>query len=259
MLEGRALSAQDGSRAIRSAVITPRLAEALWPGQPPLGRMLRLEDEEAEVVGVVPDAYFGAQRQSRGVVLVSAQQELAPPGEGTVLVIRYNGTLDTIGPAVRRGLQQADAATSIVSMRTWDDQRANEIWPITALTTLLIFFACGSLFIAAVGQYALVTFETRRRRREFGLRIALGASARQVLTSVVRYGFRLSAVGLAIGFVLSLGTGRILGGVLVGITPTDPLTYGAVFALLSAASLLACYLPARHAARTNPMSALREE
>jgi putative ABC transport system permease protein len=259
LLEGRALSAEDRSRAIRSAVITTKLAEALWPGLSPLGRTLQIEDENAEVVGIIPDVDFGGLRRNPGgVVFLSAQQEPAPPGEMT-LVIRYNGTLDTIGPAVRRGLQQADAGTSIVSMRTWDDERQNAIWPITALTTLLMFFAGGSLLIAAIGQYAVVSFNVQRRRREFGLRMALGASARQVLTSVVREGFRLTTVGLAVGFTLSLATGRVLGRVLYGVTPTDSLTYGAVFTVMSVVSLLACYLPALCAARIDPMSALRHE
>jgi putative ABC transport system permease protein len=122
-----------------------------------------------------------------------------------------------------------------------------------------MFFAGGSLLIAATGQYAVVSFNVQRRRREFGLRMALGASARQVLTSVVREGFRLTTVGLVVGFTLSLATGRVLGRVLYGVTPTDSLTYGAVFTVMSVVSLLACYLPALRAARIDPMSALRHE
>ena len=111
--------------------------------------------------------------------------------------------------------------------------------------------------IAAIGQYAVVSFDMRRRVREVGLRMALGASSRQVLTRVIREGFALTALGLALGFLLSLGAGAVLGAVLYGITATDPVTYLGVFVLLSAASLLACYLPARQAARISPMIALR--
>ena len=144
-------------------------------------------------------------------------------------------------------------------MRTWDTQLYSATWPIRVLTTLLMLFAGGSLFIAAIGQYAVVSFDMRRRVREVGLRMALGASSRQVLTRVIREGFTLTAIGLVLGFLLSLAAGTILGAALYGITATDPVTYAGVFALLSAASLLACYLPARQAARINPMTALRIE
>ena len=105
----------------------------------------------------------------------------------------------------------------------------------------------GSLFIAAIGQYALVSFDMRRRVRELGLRMALGASSRQVLAAVVREGLTLTIVGLVVGFALSVAVSRILGRALYGITATDPLTYAGVFALLTVASMVACYLPARRA------------
>ena len=115
------------------------------------------------------------------------------------------------------------------------------------------------MIIAATGQYAVVAFEGRRRTREFGLRIALGASPRQLVTSVMAESFRLAAVGIVAGFVLSAGAGTLLARVLFGVTPTDPPTYLGVFVLLAAASLVACYLPARRAARTDPLVALRTE
>jgi ABC-type antimicrobial peptide transport system permease subunit len=144
-------------------------------------------------------------------------------------------------------------------MRSWDVQIDAAVFPVRVLTTLLMLFAGGSLLIAAIGQYALVSFDTRRRAREVGLRMALGSSASQVIQTVLREGFGLTAAGLAIGFALSLAVGRAMSGVLYGITPIDPTTYAGVFLLLSAASLLACYLPARRASRINPMNALRTE
>ena len=127
------------------------------------------------------------------------------------------------------------------------------------LTRLLLFFAGASLLIAAIGQYAVVSFEGRRRTREFGLRIALGASPEQLIASVLNDGFRATATGLVLGFALSVGVAILLARVLFGITPTDPLTYVSVFVLLSGASLTACYLPARRAFRTDPVVALRTE
>jgi ABC-type antimicrobial peptide transport system permease subunit len=122
-----------------------------------------------------------------------------------------------------------------------------------------MFFAGGSLLIAAIGQYAVVAFEGRRRTREFGLRIALGASPEQLVASVLKEGFRWTAAGLVLGLLLSVALASGLARVLFGVTPTDPVTYLSVFALLTVASLTACYLPARRAARTDPMIALRTE
>jgi putative ABC transport system permease protein len=127
------------------------------------------------------------------------------------------------------------------------------------LTMLLTMFAGGSLLIAAIGQYAVVSFDMRRRVREFGVRLALGAAPRQIITSVVRDTSKLTAVGLLIGFGLSAAAGRALAGLLYGVTPADPISYVSVFVLLSAASLVACAIPARHAARVDPVATLRQE
>jgi putative ABC transport system permease protein len=191
-------------------------------------------------------------------VFFSAEHDPNPPGEAA-LYVKYAGTLAVIGPAISRALQQVDPRVAIAFMRTWDTQVDYATWPVRVLTTLLTLFAGSSLFIAAIGQYAVVSFDMRRRVRELGLRIALGASSKQVLAGVLREGFVLTAIGLLIGFALSLAVGRILGRALYGITPTDPTTYVSVFVLLSTASLLACYVPARRAARINPMAALRVE
>jgi putative ABC transport system permease protein len=105
----------------------------------------------------------------------------------------------------------------------------------------------------------VVAFAGRRRSREFGVRIALGASSRQLVSSVISESFRMTALGLVIGFALSVAVGAVLARVLYGVTPTDPATFASVFVLLAGASLLASYLPARRAANTDPMVVLRTE
>jgi ABC-type antimicrobial peptide transport system permease subunit len=139
------------------------------------------------------------------------------------------------------------------------DQLESLTWPIQALAVLLALFAVVSLLIAMIGQYAATAFTMRRRVRDFGVRIALGASSHDILASVVREGLVLTAVGLAIGAALSLATASALRSMLFGLTPTDTRTYIGVLALLAAASLFACWLPARRAARIEPMQALRQE
>jgi putative ABC transport system permease protein len=122
-----------------------------------------------------------------------------------------------------------------------------------------LLFAAASLVIAILGQYAVLAFIMKRRTRDFGVRMALGASARQILGSVIREGLRLTALGLVIGSALSLVSGRALRSLLFGVTSTDPLTYAGVVAVLTCASLIACWIPGSRASRVDPMEALRDE
>jgi len=253
-----------GHVSSRSAIITRQLADTLWPHESAIGKILlagpRDRPARAEIIGVVENAYFsgrGTEGPPRYVFFSSAEQP-APPGEAT-FYIRHRPGLDAMGPAVARALREADGRIPIANLRSLVNEIAEEVTPFWILTTLLTMFAAGSLIIAAIGQYAVVAFDGRRRIREFGVRIALGASPRQLVTSVMTESFRLTAIGIAAGFVLSVGAGTLLARVLFGITPTDPPTYLGVFVLLAVASLVACYLPARRAARTDPLVALRTE
>jgi predicted lysophospholipase L1 biosynthesis ABC-type transport system permease subunit len=240
-----------------SAVVTESLAAALWPGQSPLGRTVLLDRSQqvVEIVGVAPDAFFGGYRraQSPRIVLVARPDVLGSLGEATFYV-RHTRPLDALVREIHRQVRQVDPGVPVVSIRSLETQLSGILAPIRLITALLTLFGCGSLLIGAIGQYAAVSFEMRRRVREVGVRMALGASSGQVLASILGDGFRSTAVGLAIGFLLSVALATGLGGVLYGVTPTDAVTYGGVFALLALASFVACYLPARRAARVNPRS-----
>jgi predicted permease len=248
----------------RAAIISQDLAETLWPTEPAVGKILMsgLPDRplRAEVVGVVRNAYFGGRGSAihPRYIFFSNHEQPRPPGETTFL-IRHDAPAETVARVVAKALRGADARVAIATLRSFDDHLAGEIAPLWMLTRLLMFFAGGSLLIAGIGQYAVVAFEGRRRTREFGLRIALGASSEQLIASVLSEGFRWTAAGLALGFALSVGVASLLTRVLFGVTPMDPPTYVSVFMLLSGASLAACYLPARRAARTDPVIALRTE
>jgi predicted permease len=253
-----------GRSSSRPAIVTRQLADTLWPHESAIGKSLLTGPPDrsipAEVIGVVENAYFsgrGTEGPPRYIFFSSAQRP-AGAGEAT-FYIRHHAGLDSIGPAVARALREADSRIPIAHLRSLETEIASEVAPFWILATLLTVFAGGSLIIAAIGQYAVVAFDGRRRTREFGLRIALGASSRQLVTSVMAESFRLTAIGIVAGFVLSVGAATFLARLLFGITPTDPPTYLGVFLLLATASLVACYLPARRAARTDPLVALRTE
>lgn len=127
------------------------------------------------------------------------------------------------------------------------------------IATLLMAFALASLVVAALGQYAVAMFNMRRRTKDFGVRMAIGASSRQVQRDVIAEALGLTWRGLVIGFLLSIGVGLAARRVLFGVTPTDPLTYIAVFLLLAVTSLVASYVPAWRAGRINVVDALRQE
>jgi predicted permease len=248
----------------RRVIVTRDVEEALWPGESAMGKVLVAgaddREVEAEVVGVVRDAFFagrGSDTRPRYVFFATAERPGAP-GE-TTFYIRHRGLQRTLSPAVAKALREIDARVAISSLRALESEIALEAAPLSMLATLLTLFAGGSLLIAAIGQYAVVAFAGRRRSREFGVRIALGATSRQLVSSVISESFRMTAAGLAIGFALSVAVGTVLARVLYGVTPTDPVTFASVFVLLAGASLLASYLPARRAASTDPMVVLRTE
>jgi predicted permease len=252
------------TRARQSVIVTRQVAEALWPGESAIGKVLIAGPDaravEAEVVGVVRDAFFTGRSNEtppRYVFFANAERP-GPPGE-TTFYIRHSGSQAALGPAVARAFREVDARVAIASLRSLESQIAFDAAPLWMLATLLTLFAGGSLLIAAIGQYAVVAFDGRRRSREFGVRIALGASSRQLVSSVISESFRLTALGLVIGFALSVAVGTVLARVLYGVTPTDPTTFAGVFIVLAGASLLASYLPARRVASTDPMVVLRTE
>ena len=173
--------------------------------------------------------------------------------------MRHGGDVATVAGGVGPALREVDRRLAIVSQNTMDEQLDRLTLSASMIAQLLGIFSVVSLVIAAIGQYAVVAFNMRRRVREFGLRIALGASARQVLSGVLREGLVLTSIGLALGLALSVAIAIAARSVLFNVTPTDPQTYVGVFVLLAVVSLVACCLPARGASRVDPVQALRQE
>ncbi len=260
---GRGISEVDQRGAERTAVINRALATTLWPGESPLGHTLLIGEqrEAAEIVGIAPDAlYDGPSHDPRPQFVFLAEQQMAGAiSTDPIFYVRYRGSLDVVAPAVGKAIAAVDPTLPIVAMSTMES-RLDDVTELERMVrTLLMFFAVVSLVIAALGQYAITAFNMRRRTRDFGVRMALGASSAQIQRAVVREALRLTSIGLLLGFALSLGASAAFRRVLFGITPTDPPTYATVFVLLALASIVASYLPAWRAGRVNVVEALRQE
>jgi predicted permease len=270
VVAGRTLAPEDHARATAVGVVNQNLADALWPGQSAIGQTMQFGPalQRIEIVGVVANAFvagFNPERpESKPNYAFVAEPRTIRPEQGVgggeiTLYVRHAADIDTVAGAVGPTLRGLDRRISIVYMRTMDEQLDSLALSARMIARLLLVFSIVSLVIAAIGQYAVVAFNMRRRIREFGVRIALGASARQVLSGVLREGLVLTTIGLVLGLALSVALAIAARSVLFNVTPTDPRTYAGVFALLAVVSLIACCLPARSASRVDPIRALRQE
>ncbi|HEY1306434.1 MAG TPA: ADOP family duplicated permease [Vicinamibacterales bacterium] len=285
-IAGRSLVAEDRSRAGIVAVINQNLARTLFSDRSAVGQIVQIgSDAEpvwprlvrgrvltAEVVGVAPNAYYSGFNIDRADtkpnhILLTDQRAVVGDtgfnpgvtGRTSALLLRFTGDFAALAAAVPSILSDVDPRVAIEFRETMQTRLDEQNAGSRLLPKMLLIFAGLSLLIAAIGQYAVAAFNMRRRVRDFGIRIALGASSRIVLGSVLREGAGLTLIGLAIGTVLSVGVATAMRGVLYGVTPTDPQTYVGVFVLLGCVSLIACYLPARRAASVDPVQALRQE
>lgn len=259
-ISGREFTQDDSTRSAEVAVINQYLADSLWPGQPAIGRTLMLGDNPRplEVVGVVANAMVtGARTEARPFFAYLTRRHRAPGPAW--FYVKFTGAFDEFVPALRASLRDFNSRIPIETIITMDDALGQTTLPSRMITTLLSLFAFGSLIVASVGLYAVLAFSLSRRTREFGVRVALGATAARVVGAVLREGTSLTVAGLVVGFVLSVIVASLARNLLFGITPTDLRTYSGVFALLTTVSLVASYLPARRASRLDPVKALRQE
>jgi putative ABC transport system permease protein len=260
---GRELTADDRRGAARAAVINQRLAIELFGNEPPIGHPLLIGDgrEAVEVVGIVPDALFDGPNQdpNPGYLLVAEQQMPGSPPIDPSFIIRHRGAIAAVTPVISRAIGEVDAGLPIVSMSTMQARLALVTELETLIVQLLGCFAVLSLVIAALGHYAVAMFNMRRRTREFGVRMALGASAKNIQVAVVREALVYLVPGLLIGFALSAAVAAGFTSLLFGVTAVDPATYLGVVVLLALISIVASYLPARRASRVNVVDALRQE
>ena len=261
---GRAFTAGDGAHAPRVAVVNEALASVYWPNGDALGNPIWVDGTPCEVIGVVGDVQeFGFDQEPPRMVYVSQAQEadgMTQAVAGWFLTAWVVKTAQPLAEAqVRRVFGTADAAIPVVSVRSMDAVISNWLAPRRFVTALLELFAGLALVLAAVGLYGVVSFSVGQRRREIGLRIALGATRRNVLAMVLRQGLHLAIGGAVVGVVASLAATRVLKSLLFGVHAGNPLVLGGAAVALTIVALVACYVPSRRATQVDPMVALRTE
>jgi predicted permease len=257
LFEGRDLTDHDTAGRPRVAVVNEAFARHFFGGESPVGRRFQSGDQAVEIVGVIRDTRYRSLRDAPPrMALYPLAQE---PELAMTLHLRTAVDSRAIAAAVRREVADVDAALPVFGVRSYVQQVATSLQNDRMLAILAAFFGGLALLLASIGLYGVVARAVVGRTREIGVRIALGARPGDVLRLVLGDAGRLAVVGAVLGMAVSLATTQVASGLLFGITPTDPETLAGSVAVLGAVTLLAAYLPARRAARIDPMQALRYE
>jgi len=269
LLEGRFFDQNDRLGSDPVAIIDKNLALEYWPNQNPIGQKIRngQHDPWATIVGVVGHIRFNqlageesgsamSESAGKGVYYYPLFQKEAPLG---YFVLKSGGGAAAQVDLLRRAVRAVDANQPISDVKTMDERIASSLAPQRFAATLLAVFAALAVLLAALGLYGLMSHGVAQRTSEIGVRMALGATSGGVLSLFVQEGLRLVLAGLAIGIAGAFVLARFLASLFYGVKPTDPLTFIAVSLILTAVALAACFIPARRAAKIDPMVALRYE
>lgn len=272
ILRGRAFTAADReSRGERVAIIDETMAETFWPGEDPIGKRVSYETAPGSdphsgtrlyrtVVGVAKNIrHYELETRSRITIYVPMAQSGEDWSTAMSLAVKTAGNPTALTDAIRRELRRLDPEVPLDEIQTMEGYVSEALSDTRVVSELLTIFSLLALFLSAVGLFGVISFSVVQRLREIGIRMALGARVGHVLGMVTLHGLTLTLTGIAIGLASALLLTRLMTGLLYEVEPVDPLTYAAVVAFLLTVSLLATYLPARRATRTDPASILREE
>jgi putative ABC transport system permease protein len=259
VLRGRALTEADGAEGPQVALASASLADRFWPGADPIGRRIRIGDEETwrTVVGVVADVkQYWFDRERRPTLYVPYLQS---PRRDMFVAVR--SALDTreVVAAARARVREADPNQPVDEIRTMAGVVSESASIIRLAAALVTILALVALLLAAVGLHGVMAEHVAHRTHEIGIRMALGARGADVLRLVVGQAARLAGVGLAFGLLVAVGLGRLMASALFGIVRPNALSLAAVTVVLAAVALAAAWIPGRRATRIDPLMALRQE
>jgi predicted permease len=261
VLSGREFDQRDKADSPRVVVANEAFARYYFAGQSALGKWVAFRGPEQnthyEIVGVVQDAKYQSLRGDfpRTLYMMNAQ---VPPGpDSYTFAVKTAAGMSTAAPAIREALVRVDAALRPANVISLEDHVERSLLRERMLAILTGFFGALALLLSAVGIYGTMAFQVARRRREIGIRMALGAEAAEVIGMVLRQTARLTLAGCAIGAVAGLAVTRVAHSILYGVGPDDPLTFIVAVVGLLLIALAAAYVPGRRASRTNLTETLR--
>jgi predicted permease len=258
ILRGRSFTPQDRPGASRVAIINQTMADRFWPGQDPIGKQLRRDNNTSlEIIGVCKTGKY--HRLTEGptpFVYLPLLQNYQP---ALTFHVRTHASPVALLPALRQELLMLDSALAVFDVKTMNEHLAVPMLPVRIGALLLAIFGGLALGLAMLGLYGVMSYAVTQRTREIGIRAALGARRSDVLRLIMRQGMKLTFVGVFIGLVLGSGLTAVIASQLFGVSTTDVVTLTGMSLTLISVALLACWLPARRAARVDPMLALRSE
>ncbi len=266
LLMGRFFTEREAAASSPVAIINEAMAQRFWPDQNPLGKYVVQDGSEPitrQIVGVVGDVkhflrYFASNDFVESFTK-SPDDVIYIPGYNDTLVVRTEGDPMSLATTVRKEIRAIDEDVVSSDVATVEEEIATLFSPQRFNTFFLGAFAAVALTLASIGIYGTASYAVSQRTHEIGIRMALGARGADVLKGVMRQGLKLALVGLALGLAGALALTRVISSFLHDVSPTDPLTFICMSVVLAGVALLASYLPARRAARTDPMVALRYE
>jgi putative ABC transport system permease protein len=264
LLRGRTFTDADVRTAQLVMIVSQSTAQKFFGDADPIGRALRpsAKPEIAyTIVGVVGDVRDQALNQQTPTLYYAITQRGSWPLMDVVVRsnARTSGSPEALLPAIRQRIHDLDAGLALANINTMDQWLSNSAAQPRLNTALLTSFATVALLIAAIGIYGVLAYSVNQRTREIGLRMALGATPRSVLHLIVGQGMKVVLIGIAVGLAGGLALGRAVSSLVFGVPVRDPATFSIVAVVLTAVAFAACIIPARRAARVDPMVALREE
>lgn len=265
LLRGRALTPDDRADAPAVGLINDSMARRYFREQDPIGARIRWAREEGvswiTIVGVVGNVrHFGLANEEEPAIYTPFAQSGQDWKRWSEFVVRAPGRIDSgLLNQLKKAIWKVDPAMPVTRIRPMSEVMAISLAEQRFNTTLLGIFAAVALLLASIGLYGVLAFSVAQRTREIGIRMALGAQARDILRLVLRHGVTLAVAGVVIGIGVSFAGTRVLAGLLYGVAPTDPATFASISLLLVTVAFAACLVPARRALRVDPIVSLRHE
>ena len=264
LLRGRVFSPEDElapgwrEKATRAIIIDQTSAQKLFGNKNPIGKLLRPIGKDwpaLEIIGVVGDVTHKMLRWGKRISIYGLETQY---GSQYFCVRTFDNPLAMAG-GIRQIVRKLDPMIEVSGLKTMNDLVDDQLVRERTISQLSSFFSFLALVLTCIGIYGILSYSVVRRTREIGIRLALGAQTRNVLSVIIRQGMSLTVIGCVLGVILAVALTRIVSSLLYGITPTDPLTFILTVILLGVVALISCWMPARRAAKIDPMTALRYE